>query len=207
MRFDMAELAGAERYKLLASSVTPRPIAWVTSLDAEGRLNTAPYSFFNVMGHTPPTVVLGFLVRENGEPKDTPANILARGEFVVNLVSEADSAAMNATCIDAPPGWDEASHAGLDLVPSDHVAPPRIASAPVSMECRLLQAVHPGPQQIIVIGEVVAMHVADHLVLDADRCHLDTPAMGLVGRVHGAGWYARTTDLFQLERPRFADVK
>ncbi|AHE53992.1 flavin reductase family protein [Sphingomonas sanxanigenens] len=207
MRFDMDKLAGAERYKLLASSVTPRPIAWVTSLDPDGRLNTAPYSFFNVMGHTPPTVVLGFLVRETGEPKDTPANILAGGEFVVNLVSEADAAAMNATCIDAPPGWDEASYAGLDLIPSDHVAPPRIASAPVSMECRLLQAVHPGPQQIIVIGEVVTMHVADHLVLDADRCHLDTPAMGLVGRVHGAGWYARTTDLFQLERPRFADVK
>jgi len=204
MHFDMNDLGEPERYKLLASSITPRPIAWVTSHDAEGRLNAAPFSFFNMMGHTPPTVVLGLLSREDGSPKDTAANIVATGTFVVNLVCEDDAAAMNFTCIDAPPGFDEAAAAGLVLTPSLAVAPPRIATAPVSLECRLFEAVRPGPRQIIVIGEVLHAHIDDRFILDAERFHLDTLAMKLIARVHGAGWYARTTDLFQMERPSFA---
>lgn len=205
MQFDFGVLHAADRYKILTGSVTPRPIAWVTTQDSGGTRNAAPYSFFNVMGDEPPTVALGLLKREGGGLKDTAANILATGEFVVNLVAEADAAAMNLTCVDAPPGIDEIAFAGLATAPSIAVAPPRIASAPVAFECRTLHALRTGEHQTIVIGEVLIAHVADAFVLDAERLHLDTPAMRLIGRMHGGGWYARTTDLFQIERPRWAD--
>ena len=203
MEFDLRALEVPKRYKLLASSITPRPIAWVTSRSADGIHNAAPYSFFNMMGTDPPTVVLGLMLRPEGGLKDSAVNITTTGEFVINLVGEADAEAMNLTCIDAPPEVDECALAGLELLPSRLVGPPRIASAPVSLECRVLETVYPGGEggQVIVIGEVLMAHVADQFVLDADRCHLDTLAMGLIGRVHGAGWYVRLTDLFQLDRP------
>lgn len=203
MEFDLRALEVAKRYKLLASSITPRPIAWVTSRSADGIHNAAPYSFFNMMGSDPPTVVLGLMLRPEGGLKDSAVNITTTGEFVINLVCEADAEAMNLTCIDAPPEVDECALAGLELLPSRLVGPPRIASAPVSLECRVLETVYPGGEggQVIVIGEVLMAHIADQFVLDADRCHLDTLAMGLIGRVHGAGWYVRMTDLFQMDRP------
>lgn len=205
MRLDFRTLPAPDRYKILAGSVTPRPIAWVTSQSAAGVRNAAPYSFFNVMGHKPPTIALGLLARPGGGIKDTAANILETGEFVVNLVSEADAPAMNITCMDAPPEVDELVCAGIATLPSEAVAPPRIASAPVSFECRTLQAIATGPAQTIVIGEILVAHVSDAVVLNAERFHLDTPAMNLVGRMHGAGWYARPTDLFQLDRPTYAE--
>lgn len=203
MEFDLRALEVAKRYKLLASSITPRPIAWVTSRSADGIHNAAPYSFFNMMGSDPPTVVLGLMLRPEGGLKDSAVNITSTGEFVINLVCEADAEAMNLTCIDAPPEVDECALAGLDLLPSRLVAPPRIASAPASFECRVLETVYPGGEggQVIIIGEVLMAHIADRFVLDRDRCHVDTLAMGLIGRVHGAGWYVRMTDLFQMDRP------
>jgi flavin reductase (DIM6/NTAB) family NADH-FMN oxidoreductase RutF len=157
-----------------------------------------------MMGSDPPLVVIGAMRRPDGSRKDTAANAIETAEFVVNLVTEDDVKVMNFTCIDAPPGFDEAAAAGLVLTPSLAVAPPRIATAPVSLECRLFEAVRPGPRQIIVIGEVLHAHIDDRFILDAERFHLDTLAMKLIARVHGAGWYARTTDLFQMERPSFA---
>lgn len=203
MLFDFRELPRADRYKILGSSVTPRPIAWVTTRGADGVTNAAPYSFFNVMGDDPPTIALGLLPAKDGL-KDTATNILDTGEFVVNLVSEAMAAAMNVTCMDAPRGVDELALAGVASLPSEVVAAVRIADAPVSFECRVLHAIETGPAQTIVIGEVIVAHVRDDLVLDAERKHLDTPAMALVARMHGAGWYARSTDLFQMERPTYA---
>jgi len=203
MKFDMRALPRAARYKLMASSITPRPIAWVTSLSKAGVRNAAPYSFFNMMGDDPPIIVLGVMRRPAGALKDSAANILDTGEFVVNLVREADAAAMNLTCMDAPPEVDEIACAGLETHPSDVVAPPRIASAPVSFECRMIDSLSPGGQQTIVVGEVLITHVRDDLVLDAERFHLDTPGMDLVARMHGAGWYTRTKDLFQLDRPTY----
>lgn len=196
-------MAAPDVYKILGSSVTPRPIAWVTSHSAAGARNAAPYSFFNVMGHAPPTIALGLLGLPDGSHKDTAANILATGEFVVNLVTEGDAPAMNLTCIDAPPGVDELALADIATTASDVVAPPRIASAPVSFECRLLHAIATGERQTIVIGEVLVAHVADAFILDRARLHIDTPSMRLVARMHGAGWYTRSTDLFQLERPSY----
>lgn len=205
MQFDMRTLPATSCYKLMASSITPRPIAWVTSLSATGILNAAPYSFFNMMGDDPPTLVIGLMRRSDGSYKDTARNILDTGEFVVNLVAESDAAAMNVTCMDAPPEVDEASCAGLDLLPSSSVAPPRIASAPVSFECKLIEAVQPGGRLTIAIAEVLITEIADRFILDPERLHIDTLAMRLIGRMHGSGWYTRSSDLFQLDRPSYAD--
>ncbi|MBN9428701.1 MAG: flavin reductase family protein [Burkholderiales bacterium] len=207
MQFDMQALAPANRYKILTATITPRPIAWVSTLSRDGVVNVAPYSFFNAMGSEPPIVVIGLLRHEQDRFKDTGRNILDGGEFVVNLVSEAVAQQMNLTCIDAPPEVSEAELAGLRMLPSERVKPPRVDDSPVSFECRNLNSIVTGPSQMIVVGEVLMAHVRDEFVLDAQRCHIDTPAMGLIGRMHGAGWYARTRDLFQMQRPRWATWK
>ena len=205
MQFDMQQLDPDLRYKILTATVTPRPIAWVTTLSEDGVVNAAPYSFFNVMGHEPPTVTIGLLRGPRAQFKDTAANILATGEFVVNLVSFALADAMNLTCMDAPPDVDELAAAKLEAVPSVSVKPPRIGEAPVSFECRVLASRVTGPRQMIVVGSVVHAHVADRFVIDSMRCHIDTPALDLVARLHGSGWYSRQTDSFQLMRRSYAE--
>lgn len=201
MEFDFSKVPGPDRYKLMGSSITPRPIAWVTTVSRKGLRNAAPYSFFNMMGADPPLIVLGMMRRPDGTHKDSAANILETEEFVVNLVSEADSAAMNFTCIDGPPEFDEIAAAGLPTLPSSVVGPPRIATAPVAMECRLYEAVE-AEKTTIALGEVLRFHIDDKFI-DPAKLHVDTLGMNLVARVHGAGWYARTTDLFQMTRPTF----
>jgi len=200
MRFDLEKLETAIAYKLLAATVMPRPIAWVTTQDAEGRVNAAPYSFFNAMGSNPPTVALGLLSDPARGFKDTAGNIMATGEFVVNLVPFALVEQMNVTAVDAPRGMDELKLAGLDTAPSAHVAPPRIAQSPVAFECRNLSTVVTGPNQSVVIGRVLAVHIDDAFVLDAARGHVDTPGLDLVARSYGSE-YIRSRDRFDLERP------
>lgn len=204
MQFDMRALPLGARYKLLNSTVTPRPIAWVTTVNGAGLINAAPYSFFNVCGIEPPLVVLGLLKDLRTRAlKDTARNILETGEFVINLVSEADAPAMNLSSVDAPSDVSEIDYAGIATTPSSAVQPPRIATAPVSFECRKVTALDIGTHQTVLIGEVLVTHIQDQFVSDPDKFYLDTPAMGLVGRTHGAGWYARGTDQFALERPKF----
>ncbi len=201
MDYDFATLPGPDRYRLMSSSITPRPIAWVTTRSADGVNNAAPFSFFNMMSAEPPLIVLGTMRRPDGTHKDSAANILETGEFVVNLVRHADAPAMNFTSIDAPPGFDEAAHAGIELAPSTGVRPDRIASAPVAMECRLYQVIEAG-RSTIILGEVLYFHIQDAFI-NAERLHVDTPGLDLVARMHGAGWYTRPTDLFQLKRPTY----
>lgn len=204
MEFDMRALPLGARYKLLNSTVTPRPIAWVTTASGAGLVNAAPYSFFNVCGIEPPLVVLGLLKDFRTRTlKDTARNIVETGEFVVNLVSEADAPAMNLSSVDAPADVSEVDYAGIATVPCNVVKPPRIATAPVSFECRKVTALDIGTHQTVVIGEVLFTHIQDRFVSNPEKFYLDTPAMGLVGRTHGAGWYARGTDQFVLERPTF----
>jgi flavin reductase (DIM6/NTAB) family NADH-FMN oxidoreductase RutF len=200
MLFDLDSLSGQNGYKLLASTVVPRPIAWVVSQDAAGHVNVAPFSFFNVLSGDPPVIGIGIGTRPDGTPKDSAANIRGSLEFVVNLVSDAAAAAMNVTAIEFAPDVSEAVEAGLEMLPSAKVRPPRIAASPVALECTLLQTVELGPARTLVLGRVLAVHVHDEAVLDARRCHIDTPKLHLIGRMHGAGWYARTTDLFEMPR-------
>jgi len=201
MRFDLDPATPQISYKLLTACVTPRPIAWISSLSEAGVVNAAPYSFFNAMGHTPPTLAVGVLADPEKGWKDTARNILDTGEFVVNLVSEDMAEAMNLTCMAAPSDVSEMEIAGLQSAPSAHIRPPRIAGSPVAFECVTHTVVTTGPCQAIVIGQVHAVHVSDRFVLDAARAHIDTPALGLIGRMHGTGWYTRSGDPFQMERP------
>ena len=195
MLFDFADLPPQARYKLLASTVTPRPIAWVVSQSAAGAVNAAPFSFFNVLAGDPPTVGISIGSRAPGQPKDTLANIRDTNEFVVNLVSRENAEAMNKTATEFPPGVDELAAAGLTRLPSVKVTPPRIAESPVAFECKLFQAIPLGPLNTLVLG-----HVRDDAVLDALKYYIDTPKLDLVGRMHGGGGYTTTRDQFHIAR-------
>lgn len=200
MLFDFETLSAQERYKLLVSTVVPRPIAWVVTQDPAGVLNAAPYSFFNVFSGDPPILVIGIGGRRPGDVKDTGQNIRETGQFTVCLVNHATSAQMNITAIDFPPEVDEIAEARLTTLPSTRITPPRIAESPVAFECERHMTLELGSERALVLGRVVAMHVRDDCVLDAARCYIDTPRLDLIGRMHGASWYARTSDLY--EQPR-----
>jgi flavin reductase (DIM6/NTAB) family NADH-FMN oxidoreductase RutF len=203
MMFDIAAIPPTDGYKLLVSTIVPRPIAWVTTIDANGVVNAAPYSFFNAVASNPPIVAVGIGPKGSGV-KDTGKNIRATGEFVVNLVSEATAQGMNITAIDFPAGVDELAEAKLTATPSGKVKPPRIAESPVSLECRVHTIVDVG-HHAVVLGEVVAVWVRDDCVLDPARAYIDTPKLELIGRMHGRGWYARTTDRIEMDRVSLAD--
>jgi len=198
--FDFAAIPPRERYKLLISTVTPRPIAWVVSQNAQGDLNAAPFSFFNAFSGEPPVVGIGISSHEPGRPKDTRNNISQTGQFVVNLVSDEAAAAMNITAIEFEADVNELEQAELATVSSVYVKPPRIAISPVAMECELLQIVEVGPETGLVLGRVRAMHIHDDMVIDPARNYVDTPKLKLIGRMHSSGWYARTSDLFLMDR-------
>jgi len=200
MLFDVAQMSAQDAYKVLISTVVPRPIAWVTTQDVDGRLNAAPFSFFNAVSGNPPVVAIGIGGRGPGDAKDTGNNIRRTGEFVVNLVSYALAKHMNITAIEFGPEVNELAEAGLTTAPSVHVKPPRIAESPVSFECKRLVTVDVGNDRSVILGTVLAMHVRDDCVLNAERHYIDTPKLDLIGRMHGGGWYARTTDRFELPR-------
>ena len=192
-----------QSYKLLASVVLPRPIALVSTLDENGTTNAAPFSFFNLLVSSPPVVALGSTNKERGTPKDTRANIARTGEFVVNLVHAGLADAMNACAIDFPAGVSELDAAGLTPAPSVRVAAPGLAEARVRLECRLHSIVEIGDNKI-VLGEVVFLHIGDEFV-DGEKLRVHAENLELIGRMHGGGWYVRTTDLFDLPRPSYAD--
>lgn len=199
MWFDFSEISGKDCYKLLVSTVTPRPIAWVVTQSAAGVHNVGAFSFFNAFSGEPAVVGFGAGSHKPGRSKDTAVNIRETGQFVVNLVSEDNAAQMNVTAIEFDYGVNELEQAGLTPIPSIRVKPPRIGESPVAMECELLQIVELGDTSLI-LGRVVAMHIHDDAVLDAAKFYVDTPKLKLIGRMHGRGWYARTTDLFEMPR-------
>jgi flavin reductase (DIM6/NTAB) family NADH-FMN oxidoreductase RutF len=205
MLFDFETLAAQDRYKLLTASVLPRPIAWVVTQDLQGRNNAAPYSFFNVFAQDPPLLVIGIGGRKPGDAKDTGNNIRETGQFVVNLVSYETADAMNITAIDFPPGVDEIAEAGLTTLPSVKIKPPRIAESPVAFECERLMTVELASDRSLVMGKVLAMHVRDDCVSNAERCHLDTLKLDLIGRMHGGGGYIRSTDFLDIPRIKLED--
>lgn len=206
MQFDMTSLPAQINYKLLTATVVPRPIAWVTTRSAAGIDNAAPYSFFNVMGHEPPTVVIGVLRHPERVHKDTSQNILSQKEFVVHLVSSQLIHAMSKTSESLPPDEDELRHAGIEVVEADAVRASRIVAAPVAFECVSTHCIETGPGQFVVIGRALRAHIDDRLVIDAERAYIDTPALDLVSRMHGSGWYGKFPEFIELERPQSAKV-
>jgi len=190
-----------ETYHLLTGIVTPRPIAWVTTISASGIVNLAPFSFFNVFGANPPVVVFSPTLRRDGTKKDTLLNLEATGEFVVHSSVASLAEAVNLSSKEVPPDESEVELAGLHAIPSLKVKPPRIAEAPTAMECRVLQIIPTGTGSIagnLVIGEVVMIHAADDVLDGAGR--IDPRKLQTVARLGGDFW-CRTTDLFEQKRP------
>jgi flavin reductase (DIM6/NTAB) family NADH-FMN oxidoreductase RutF len=200
---DFAAVAPEVRYKLLCATVVPRPIALVTTVDAAGTVNAAPFSFFNVFSETPPLVVLGLQYRPDRALKDTSRNISETGAFVVNLVDEALTGAMNLCAADFPPDVSEVEAAGLTLAPGLAGPVPWIAEAPFALECRRHAGLVFGPGREIVVGEVLHLHARDGL-LDAATMRVDAEAYHPVGRLFG-DTYVRQTDRFALQRRTYQD--
>ena len=202
MQIEIARTNVVDAYKMLIGIVTPRPIAWVTSQDPEGRVNLAPFSFFNAFGANPPVVAFSPLTRRDGTKKDTLRNIEATGEFVLNAAVEALAEPMNRSSKELPYGDSEVDFAGLTLKPSVKVKPPRIAEAPIHLECKLRQIVPLGDGPLagnLVIGDIVMMHI-DDAVLD-EHGRVDPRKLRTIARL-GGDFYCRSTDLFEMRRPQ-----
>ncbi|YCM46175.1 flavin reductase family protein [Verrucomicrobiaceae bacterium 227] len=198
MTFDLFALPPAERYRILASLVTPRPIAWVTTKDADDTLNAAPFSFFNVFGSNPPIVAFAPGNKDRLTPKDTARNIRANGEFVVHMVDEALGQKMVDTSATLPHGQSELDGLDLTLIPSIKISVPRIAEAPVALECTEHSTIEIGSNRLI-IGVVHFVHVREG-ILD-EKGYLNVPEYHPLGRMASPDWYTRTHEQFEIPRP------
>ena len=198
--FDPAEHDDVDIYKLLIGLVVPRPIGWIGSVSADGVRNLAPFSFFNAVAASPPTVLFS-TIRAGGLRKDTLSNVEETGVFTVNVVTEETVEAMNVTSGRYEASVDEFEVAGLTAVEGTVVDAPMVGEAKANLECRLDQVVQIGTNgpmaASIVIGEVVRIHV-EGSILDGTR--IDQEALRAVGRM-GGPTYTRTRDLFSLDRP------
>lgn len=202
MEIRINELPPATQYKLLCSTVVPRPIALVTTFSDSSGDNAAPFSFFNVMGEDPPVLVIAMETRrDNNELKDTTTNILETGQFVVHLVDESLAQAMNICAIDFPSHLSETVQAGLTLTSSRVVRPKRIVEAPVAFECEKIACLEVSPRRKIVVAKVLMMHVRDGL-LDPVTYHIDPEKYHPIGRIFGR-LYARTRDHFEMVVPSY----
>lgn len=204
------ELRARDVYRLMTSLVAPRPIAWVSTLDEQGRANLAPFSYFQAVCSAPPTIVLGISQRGDGSRKDTLANILATGELTINHVSHALTESMNATSADLPHEISEWQAAGIASAPAKLVAPARVAGALAGLECRLTHAIPLGadpsgkPSSTLVIAEVVHFWAREGLIQRDERGHLrpiDPASLDAIGRL-GGDTYASTRDHFEVPRPK-----
>ena len=205
LEFDISEMNTPLRYNLLISLVTPRPIAFISTLSDKGIPNAAPFSFFNLMGNDPPIVALGIGKDETrkNDLKDSGYNIQKTKEFVINIVNENILEQVNITSIDFPPEVDESEIAGLTKLPSIKVKPPRIAESPANLECRLAGTIEIGNTRII-LGEIIYLHIKKEF-LDHENQAIHTNLISPVGRMHKNGVYTRTTDLFNLPRLSFKE--
>jgi flavin reductase (DIM6/NTAB) family NADH-FMN oxidoreductase RutF len=199
----METATARQTYNLLIGLVAPRPIAWVTSMDEEGRLNAAPFSAYNYFCTDPPIIGMGVTDRPGGEflPKDTARNIRRTGEFVVNVVTEDLLHPMNVCATDFPEGVNELEMAGLTTSASRVVKVPRIAQAHAALECREFTTMEIGRSRII-LGRVVAMYVEDRFV-DPAGPYVLARDLHAVGRMNGLGNYVRTNGAF-VEEPRIS---
>jgi flavin reductase (DIM6/NTAB) family NADH-FMN oxidoreductase RutF len=203
MEADPATLPWKSVYKIMIGSILPRPIGWISSVDAAGQPNLAPFSFFNAVASRPPTVVFCPTIREvDAGPKDTLRNVRATGEFVVNIVTDSLAEAMNISSTEFPPEVDEFQAAGVTAGPSVVVAAPRVAESPIHYECRVQQILEVGNEPgggAIVVGRVVHLHVDPAVLLGEDK--IDLAALQPIGRLSGAS-YCRVNDVFQMARPK-----
>jgi flavin reductase (DIM6/NTAB) family NADH-FMN oxidoreductase RutF len=204
VQIDTQVLKPDAMYKLMIGCVVPRPIAWVSTVDAEGVANLAPFSYFMAITHDPPTIAFSASPRAEyaGVPgkKDTLRNVEVTREFVVNLVDDALAEAMNVTSGEYPPEVDEFAQAGLATARSVKVKAPRVATAPINMECHLQQIIPIGNRPShLVIGRIVQLHLRDD-VYDAASGRIDMHRLRPVGRLAG-NLYSYIHDIFEMKRP------
>ncbi|MEM7496590.1 MAG: flavin reductase family protein [Pseudomonadota bacterium] len=199
MRFDFADYDAKACYKLVTASVLPRPVGWITTLNEEGVVNAAPYSFFNVFGDKPAIMVLGLQHRGDGTPKDTTRNIQRTGEFVVNILTPDLAERMVETAAVYPADRSEAEAVGLTLVPSTLVAPPRLAEAPVAFECRRLAHLSFSADRELCVGEALALEARDGLV-DPETLYFDWKGTFPLARLFGIR-YGRVEEIDPLPIP------
>jgi flavin reductase (DIM6/NTAB) family NADH-FMN oxidoreductase RutF len=203
MNFDMEKAKGRVTYNLLIGLVAPRPIALVTSMNEDGRLNAAPFSSYNYLCTDPPIIGMGVTDRPTGGfvPKDTARNIRRTGEFVVNVVTEDIAKQMNICATDFPAEVDELEMAGLTTIPSQIVKVPRIEQAHAALECREYTTMEIGRSRII-LGRVVAIYIEDKFV-DPAGPYVRSEELHALGRMNGLGSYVKTRDSF-LTMPRIS---
>ena len=199
MELDLEKEYADRAYPILSNLVTPRPIALVTTLSKDGKINAAPFSFFNVLGANPPLVAFTPGDREDGTPKDTARNVRSTHEFVVNLVDEAIAEGMNQCAAGIPYGENELIRAGLTAAPSSVVKPPRIAEAPASLECVEWGTLQIGGNRV-VLGIVKRIHIRDEF-FDTTKRRVLGEKLFLIGRMASPNWYCKTRDRFELVRP------
>lgn len=203
LSFVPAEMTDPAPYHLLTSIVAPRPIAWVSTISADGVPNLAPYSFYNAVAGFPPTIMFSVSYRRK-EPKekDTLRNIKAIGEFVSHVVDEAMADAMVQTAVEFSYGVSEFKMAGLQALASTDVRPLRLADAPVAMECKVTQIVPvEGATNVMILGRVLRFHVREDLYRPALGL-VNTAEMKPITRLGGSSEYTKIGELFSPELPK-----
>ena len=193
---DFTEISAYQRYKLMASLIVPRPIALVTTLGANGVVNAAPFSMFNMVGEDPPIVMLSINRLQDGGLKDTAANILSSKEFVVHMTDEAMATQMHGCGESVPPEVSEITRVGLHTTPAHCVAPPRIVEAPVAFECVLHETLET-PSRYVFIGRVLWLSARPGLV-DTQTWRVDLRQYQPVGRF-GASFYVKSNERFAID--------
>ncbi|TCS96442.1 flavin reductase family protein [Hazenella coriacea] len=206
MKIDPKNLQKVDIYKLLIGSVLPRPIAWVTSMNSNGTINAAPFSFYNIVATDPPMISISCLRKPGGKMKDTAYNIAKEKEFVVHVVDESNVAAVNDTSIDFPTEISEVEQLDLKMIPSEKVRVPRILHSKIQMECKLFQMQSLGgtetePNTDFIIGEIVTFHIDDSLY---DQGKIKTDLLQPVGRLAGVS-YSKWGGSFAIPRPSYQE--
>lgn len=200
MQFNPNELEHTAVYKLLTGSVIPRPVGWISTVDANGINNLAPFSYFNAVGEDPPHVMFS-TTRGNNTNKDTLNNVLANGQFVVNMVTEELAEKMNTTAQTVPSDVDEFQLADVTPIPSTLIKPMRVKESLVTFECEMVHHYflenHKNGGACIVIGRIVMMHFDDSILLDNYKINLETYKP--VARLAGSN-YAKLGELFSIKR-------
>ena len=201
MKIDADKVSAREIYMRMISLISPRPIAWVSSVSAGGVSNLAPFSFFSGVGANPPSLVFSVVNRRDGSKKDTLLNIEATGEFVVNVVSFRLAERMNQTSAEFPASESEFERCGLTKILAERVKAPRVQEAAAHMECMRDRIVPVGKGPLaahLIIGRILLMHVDDAVLNEAGE--VDPEKLDTIGRMGGA-CYARTCVRFNMERP------
>ncbi len=201
MILDLAQLPPRDAYRWMVNAITPRPIAWVSTISAAGKTNLAPFSFFQGVCAKPPTLIFCGANDRTGKKKDSVINVNAVPEFVVNLVPYALREPMNLTAATLPYGESEFEQFGIPTAASQKVRPLRVAAAPIAFECKLDRIVELGDGPLgssVVFGTILCMHVSES-VLNGDGA-IDPVKLDTIGRM-GGDFYTRTTELFSIMRP------